>query len=149
MLVLEKGLAKYLGSYGNIAISSEKHDATMFGMRLLTGGHVYREQVLDYSWKSAVVDINFDAGEMDGAQMLLDKLTEGHDEHRRQVREVRDRRVLLHFDVRSGCFGARGRRGAALLHRRQVWKVGYLRRVHVDAHVAGMSWPLISRSRST
>ena len=77
MLVLEKGLAKYLGSYGNIAMSSEKHDATMFGMRLLTGGHVYREQVLRYTWKSAVADIDFNAGEVDGAQMVLDLLKEG------------------------------------------------------------------------
>lgn len=77
MLVLEKGLAKYLGSYGNIAMASQKHDATMFGMRLLSGGHVYREQVLMYTWKSAVADIDFNAGEMDGAQMIQDRLSEG------------------------------------------------------------------------
>jgi hypothetical protein len=77
MMVLEKGLAKYMGSYGNIGLSSDRHDCTLFGMRLLTGGHVFRVPVLDYMWKNARNDIDFKKGEKDGAQYILELLQEG------------------------------------------------------------------------
>jgi hypothetical protein len=56
--LLEKGLAKYFGSYGHVGVCGTRPDATFYGLRLLTGGHVLVHNMNDYEWKSSVADIS-------------------------------------------------------------------------------------------
>jgi hypothetical protein len=51
-MLLEKALAKYLGSYGHIALCSSWSDVVPMMLRLLTGGHVYRKGAVEFDWKS-------------------------------------------------------------------------------------------------
>jgi hypothetical protein len=56
-MLLEKGLAKYLGSYSHIGRCGARGDATESGLRLLTGGHVYKVHVKDFDWRSVEEDV--------------------------------------------------------------------------------------------
>jgi hypothetical protein len=56
--LLEKGLAKYFGSYGHVGVCGTRPDATFYGLRLLTGGHVLVHNMNNYEWKSSVADIS-------------------------------------------------------------------------------------------
>ncbi len=73
--IYEKVVAKYLGSYGNIALCSKRMDATMWAVRMTTGGHVTRECTADYEWKS--VDSEVSMPEKNGFLKLQSLLVEG------------------------------------------------------------------------
>jgi len=61
-MVLEKGLAKYLGSYGNIGMCGKRGDATEAALRLLTGGHVQKYHTKDFDWRSVEDDVAGQSG---------------------------------------------------------------------------------------
>ena len=61
-MILEKGLAKYLGSYSHIGMCATRGDATEAGLRLLTGGHVYKLHVKDFEWRSVEDDVRGQSG---------------------------------------------------------------------------------------
>ena len=61
-MVLEKGLAKYLGSYGNIGMCGKRGDATEAALRLLTGGHVQKYHTKDFEWRSVEDDVAGQSG---------------------------------------------------------------------------------------
>lgn len=52
MMLLEKALAKHLGSYGHVAVAAKRADAVEGALRMLTGGHVTKLYVPDFDWKS-------------------------------------------------------------------------------------------------
>jgi hypothetical protein len=53
IMILEKAMAKYLGSYGHVAVAGALPDAHLCGLRLLTGGHVYKFHVqAQCTWES-------------------------------------------------------------------------------------------------
>lgn len=52
MLLLEKAVAKHLGSYGHIAMAAKRTDSVEAMLRMLTGGHVTRIYIPDFEWKS-------------------------------------------------------------------------------------------------
>lgn len=62
VMLLEKGVAKYLGSYGHLARASAVPDATLTSLRMLTGGHVFREATLHYEWRSLDEEILGESG---------------------------------------------------------------------------------------
>lgn len=51
-MIFEKGMAKKLGSYGNIASCGIRPDASESALRVLTGGHVTRLPTSDFEWLS-------------------------------------------------------------------------------------------------
>ena len=51
-MILEKGIAKKLGSYGHIAACGIRYDAVENALRWLTGGHVNKLRTSDYEWRS-------------------------------------------------------------------------------------------------
>lgn len=56
-LILEKAIAKYMGSYGHIGACGLRADASMFALRLLTGGHPIRVPTSNFSWKTIKLDL--------------------------------------------------------------------------------------------
>jgi len=74
-LLLEKGIAKYLGSYGHIAFCARRFDAPFFALRLLTGGHVMKLSTYAFTWKS--VEGELQEGEKNGVRFVQDVLDEG------------------------------------------------------------------------
>eukprot|EP01036_Dinobryon_divergens_P030911 gene30911-40229_t len=75
-LLLEKAVAKYFGgSYGLIALCSGRPDATLFMLKLLTGGHVTRLFSSSFDWVSVSSDVPF--GREDGAAAVQRLLDEG------------------------------------------------------------------------
>lgn len=75
ILLVEKGLAKYFGSYGHLGICGSRSDAPLMGLRLLTGGHILRYFVSNFDWRSvesdcvgangmAAIDTFFDEGSL-------------------------------------------------------------------------------------
>ena len=75
-MLVEKALAKYLGgSYGLIALCSGRSDASLFSLRLLTGGHVSRLFTSAFDWQSVSNDIQF--GSLDGIAAVERLLEEG------------------------------------------------------------------------
>lgn len=56
-MLLEKGFAKYLGSYAHVGVSAKRGDATETALRLLTGGHVHKLAVKDFEWRSVEEDV--------------------------------------------------------------------------------------------
>ena len=52
MLLLEKAVAKHLGSYGHISVAGKRGDSIEGMLRMLSGGHVTRIYVPDFDWKS-------------------------------------------------------------------------------------------------
>jgi hypothetical protein len=73
MLLLEKGIAKHMGSYGQLTVAGKRADATEGMLRMLTGGHVTKIYVPDYDWESIVDEVK---GE-DGMAMVTKLLSEG------------------------------------------------------------------------
>lgn len=73
--LLEKAIAKYLGSYSQIPEMGLRHDSIEFGLRLLTGGHVVRYHADDFGWKSSASDLNFN--EENGVKWIQQILAEG------------------------------------------------------------------------
>jgi len=75
-MLVEKAAAKYLGgSYGHVALCSRRSDATLFALRLLTGGHVSRLFTCQYDWQSVSSDVPW--GAVDGAEAVRLLLEEG------------------------------------------------------------------------
>eukprot|EP01041_Mallomonas_annulata_P000637 gene637-1230_t len=62
LLLLQKAIAKYLGSYGHIGKYSERADGIEMALRWLTGGHVVREPTSTYTWITDEAD-NLDVKE--------------------------------------------------------------------------------------
>lgn len=56
-MILEKGLAKYLGSYGRLGMCGVRGDATEAALRLLTGGHVHKLHIREFDWRSVEEDV--------------------------------------------------------------------------------------------
>tara|TARA_A100001015_G_scaffold42464_1_gene46616 strand:- start:2719 stop:5499 length:2781 start_codon:yes stop_codon:yes gene_type:complete len=50
--ILEKGIAKYLFSYGHLANCSPRPDSSLFALRWLTGGHILKLNIEDFDWNS-------------------------------------------------------------------------------------------------
>lgn len=71
--ILEKAVAKYLGSYGQVGSCSTRSDAVLTSLRLLTGGHVLKLSVRDYEWRS----ISEECTGPDGHGYVLARLKEG------------------------------------------------------------------------
>lgn len=76
-LIIEKGMAKYLGSYGHLSKCGERGDATLTALRLLTGGHVQQLAVADFHFSSASDDQLPAEGMLRGAQYVSRILSEG------------------------------------------------------------------------
>ena len=74
-LILEKGLAKYLGSYGRLGMCGQRGDATMTGLRLVTGGHVQQLSTQDFHWTS--VEIEVPEGRESGAAFVKKCMAQG------------------------------------------------------------------------
>jgi hypothetical protein len=51
-LILEKGVAKKLGSYGHVASCGLRYDAAENALRWMTGGHVNKIRTADFDWLS-------------------------------------------------------------------------------------------------
>ncbi len=73
--IYEKAVAKYFGSYGAISLCAKRSDATMFALRMMSGGHVYRESSLDYEWKSVSSEVS--SPEKDAHTYIVEILKEG------------------------------------------------------------------------
>lgn len=73
VLVLEKAIAKYLGSYGFIGHCSPRCDATLKAIQWLTGGHPIIYPTEDFEWKS----ISADVVRRDGASFAFQLFNEG------------------------------------------------------------------------
>lgn len=58
VLLLEKALAKYLGSYAFIGHCSTRSDSTLKAIQWLTGGHPVIYPVCDYDWTSVAAEGN-------------------------------------------------------------------------------------------
>lgn len=74
-LVLEKAAAKYFGSYAHIGSCGSRPDASLFALRLLTGGHVIRHNVQDFAWKSSNLDVLH--GQRDGSAFISEAFEAG------------------------------------------------------------------------
>jgi len=72
-MLLEKGLAKYLGSYGHIGLCARRGDSTEMGLRMLTGAHVEKLGVKDFEWLSIDEEIKSKSG----WQYVKHRLSEG------------------------------------------------------------------------
>lgn len=72
-MLLEKGLAKYLGSYGHIGLCARRGDSTEMGLRMLTGAHVEKLGVKDFEWLS----IDDEIKSRSGWQYVKHRLSEG------------------------------------------------------------------------
>lgn len=72
--IMEKAMAKYLGSYGHIALCAERNDAFLASLRFLTGGHVMRLSVRDYEWRTIAEDC---LTKEDGKGFVVSCLKEG------------------------------------------------------------------------
>jgi hypothetical protein len=57
-MIIEKGLAKKLGSYGHIAACGNRYDGSETALRMLTGGHVHKIPTSDYEWLSVAAEGN-------------------------------------------------------------------------------------------
>eukprot|EP01031_Cornospumella_fuschlensis_P045617 gene45617-55830_t len=68
VVLLEKAVAKYMGSYGAIAASATRSDGTLSMLRYLTGGHVFSLCVYDYLWNSVAEEI--EDQELNGLQKV-------------------------------------------------------------------------------
>ena len=71
--ILEKSLAKFVGSYGEIASLAQRPDAVEMALRWLTGGHVFKCQTSQFDWQSVaeeVVGVN-------GVEYITNLLAEG------------------------------------------------------------------------
>lgn len=71
--LLEKGFAKYLGSFGHMAMCSTRPDNVDYALRMLTGGHVFRLPVKDYDWCS----VDSDVKRQNGYKTVSSLYTEG------------------------------------------------------------------------
>lgn len=74
-LILQKAWAKYLGSYGHIAWCSDRNDASLISLRMLTGGHVKRFYIFHYDWKSIIVESIYKES---GTKFIIESLKKGH-----------------------------------------------------------------------
>jgi hypothetical protein len=72
-LILEKGYAKYFGSYGHIGNCSPRTDAPFMALRMLTGGHVMKYCTNDYGWKSVAQEVEG----LNGEHFIRSILAEG------------------------------------------------------------------------
>jgi Ca2+-binding EF-hand superfamily protein len=54
--IMEKAMAKYLGSFGHVALCGQRNDACLTSLRHVTGGHVMRLSVRDYEWHTVGED---------------------------------------------------------------------------------------------
>jgi len=72
-MLVEKGFAKYLGSYGHIGLCARRGDSTDMGLRMLTGAHVEKLGVRDFEWLSIDEEIK----SRSGWQYLKQRLSEG------------------------------------------------------------------------
>lgn len=54
--LLEKAVAKNLGSYGQLAACGVRHDSIEYILRYFTGGHVFKLQVANYEWRSVAAE---------------------------------------------------------------------------------------------
>lgn len=72
--LLEKGLAKYMGSYGHIGAVAQRPDALLTGLRYLTGGHVYMRAVRGYVWETVYMGTD---PLKDALRVVLKALKEG------------------------------------------------------------------------
>eukprot|EP01038_Epipyxis_sp_PR26KG_P010600 gene10600-14240_t len=61
-MILEKGFAKYFGSYGHIAACCNRPDATITALRMLTGGHVMKCFTNDFEWRTVEDEIIGESG---------------------------------------------------------------------------------------
>lgn len=73
LLLLQKGFAKYLGSYGHLGLCGSRADSTQFALRYFTGGHVMRYFIEDYDWKT----IETDCVKPDGVKVIERMFHEG------------------------------------------------------------------------
>jgi len=73
VLVVEKAIAKYLGSYGFIGHCSPRFDATLKAVQWVTGGHPIVYPVEDFEWKS----ISAEVVKRDGAVYSFQMFAEG------------------------------------------------------------------------
>jgi hypothetical protein len=55
-MIVEKAIAKRLGSYGHVAASSLRTDSVENAIRWLTGGHVFKQFMRDYEWLSIAAE---------------------------------------------------------------------------------------------
>ena len=62
VMIIEKGLAKYLGSYGKLGLCGMRTDAPLTSLRMMSGGHVYKLATRDYDWKSVDDDVQGENG---------------------------------------------------------------------------------------
>lgn len=53
--IAEKAIAKYFGSYSQIALCSNRLDAICMGLRSLTGGHIYQRPLKEFVWTSSFI----------------------------------------------------------------------------------------------
>lgn len=74
--ILEKALAKYLGSYGHVGAASLRSDCVLTALRFFTGGHVYRHSTRDYVWSANGQDFNV-SPERQGATKILQYIAQG------------------------------------------------------------------------
>jgi hypothetical protein len=72
-MMLEKGIAKSLGSYGHMAACGIRHDSTEVAMKWISGGHVTKLHVLEYEWLTIPQEVTG----RDGAQLCQRILLEG------------------------------------------------------------------------
>ncbi len=80
-MILEKGVAKYLGSFGHIGACANRVDSLLNGIRMLTGGHVMRKHTQEFLWQS-VKDVDHHENinnsiKIDAKEYLLSLLQEG------------------------------------------------------------------------
>lgn len=60
MMLLEKSVAKFLGSYAHLASTAVRSDSQLMGLRLLTGGHVYKLHTQEHCLWESVRDDSHD-----------------------------------------------------------------------------------------
>lgn len=72
-MILEKGMAKKLGSYGHLAACGVRHDSTEVALKWLSGGHVTKLSVLEYEWLTIPEEVEG----RDGCQLCHRLLLEG------------------------------------------------------------------------
>lgn len=72
-MILEKGIAKSLGSYGHLAACGIRHDSTEMALKWLSGGHVTKLHVLEYEWLTIAAEVTG----RDGAELCQRVLLEG------------------------------------------------------------------------
>jgi hypothetical protein len=72
-MILEKGVAKKLGSYGHLAACGARHDATEVAMKWISGGHVTKLRVMEYEWLTIPEEVDG----LDGCKLCQRILLEG------------------------------------------------------------------------